>query len=86
MSESYVQHIYELMGWFLPRLRALGAVRLTKAQYEAGTDSLPAAHAALVREAHTEWLSSRNYELSYNQMNQAFFGVLLDIGYLTVTE
>jgi hypothetical protein len=73
MGERYAKEINDLREWLKLRLPALGKFKLTRDQWEAGTDSLKNYHADLIRDAFIEWLTTREYELSYNQMCAAFF-------------
>ena len=84
MSEDYAKQIDDLRVWFRERLPAHGQISLTKDQWKAGVDSLTGYHADLVRAAHIEWLTTRKYELSYNQTCVAFFGAADDCDLLDV--
>lgn len=64
----------------------MGKISLTKGEWKAGTDSLENYHADLVRAAVIEWLTTRKYELSYNQMCVAFFGAADDCDLLDVVD
>ena len=78
LSERYQKQIEDLTEYFKLRLPACGSINLTDDERKAGVDSLPESSlaAALVRSACTEWLLTRNYELSYNQVCCAFFAAL----------
>lgn len=86
MSREYAKQIDDLREWFKQRLPALGKTSLTDDEWKAGTDSLKNYHADLVRGAFIEWLTMRQYELSYNQMCVAFFGAADDCDVLEVKE
>lgn len=84
MGERYAKEVNDLREWLKQRLPALGKIKLTEAQWKAGTDSLEDAelpyHRDLVRGAFIEWLTMRKYELSYSQMCCAFFGAAEECG------
>lgn len=90
MSERYVKEINDLREWFKQRLPALGKIKLTEAQWEAGTDSLEDAelpyHRDLVRYAFIERLTMRKYDLSYNQICVAFFGAAEECSLLEIVS
>jgi hypothetical protein len=77
-SERYQKEIEDLTAYFAVRLPACGPIVLTPEERKDGVDSLPKTSlaAALVRSACTEWLLTRNYDLSYNQVCCAFFAAL----------
>lgn len=84
MSGRYSKEVDDLRVWLAERLPALGPFTMTRDDYQAGVDKLPQTHTELRREATNEWLTARDYELSYNQMCQAFFAAANDLKLLTV--
>jgi hypothetical protein len=85
-SERYTSEVSALADWLAERLPALGPLRVTSAEFLVGTDSLADPHAALCDEAFRHWLDIRKYELSYNQMCNAFFAAARDAGVLEVSD
>jgi hypothetical protein len=84
MTDEYTTQVSDLTAWFAERLPALPTLSLTWAQYTRGVDALPQGqHLHLVHEAMATWLKERNYELSYNQMCQAFFAAAKETGKFT---
>lgn len=86
MSHNYETQIKLLTEWFKERLANLPSFVMTKAELRQGTDALKEEYAALVVEAMREWLEERHYELSYNQMCNAFFTAANSIGKISVTN
>lgn len=76
MSDKYRNQIADLAEYFRLRLPACGPLTLTPKQRSAGVDSLSGLHKGLVSSACTEWLLTRKYDLSYNQVCIAFFTAL----------
>ncbi len=76
MSPRYEQEITDLSAWFETAMDGLPSITMTEAQYSRGTDALPEGeYCHLVAKAFSLWLNDRNYELSYNQICNAFFTV-----------
>lgn len=87
MSGRYSKEVDDLREWFKERLAQMPRLILSRADYEAGVDKLMhPSHALLISHANVEWASNRRYELSYNQMCQAFFAAARDLEMLTVTD
>lgn len=84
MSGRYSEEVDALRDWYAERLPALGPFTMTQGDYNAGTDRLPHSHSHLPRKAFNEWLTDRQYELSYNQSCQAFFAAANSLKLLTV--
>lgn len=84
MSHNYETQIKLLTEWFKERLANLPSFTMTKAELRQGTDALKEEYASLVVEAMREWLEERHYELSYNQMCNAFFAAGHEANKLTV--
>ena len=84
MSENYTKQINDLIQWFAERLPNLEQLKLTEAEYKIGVDSLKDYHAKLRDAAFIEWLTMRNYELSYNQVCNAFFAAAKQVGVLEI--
>lgn len=85
MSPRYEKEVADLTEWFKAKLAELPEFKITQMEYNAGVDLTGPPYIKLAGEAFDEWLSKRNYELSYNQMCMAFFGAAKEIGKLTVT-
>ena len=75
LSDRYIAETNALHYHFVAKMAELPPISLTEAARRVGTDCLPegSQHRAMVDEAFQEWLTSRDYELSYNQMCIAFF-------------
>jgi hypothetical protein len=83
-SEKYNTEVSVLVDYYCQRLPACGPIALTEAEYKRGVDSLAGLHADLVRGSFVEWLSQRNYELSYNQTCSAFFTAAQKLNLLSI--
>lgn len=86
MSGRYSKEVADLRAWFAERLPALGPFTMSRDDYQAGVDKLPETHRDLRNQATNEWLTERDYELSYNQMCQAFFAAANDLKLLTIED
>ena len=84
MSGRYSEEVDALRQFFTERLPELGSFTMSQSDYSAGVDKLGFPRDALIEIASAEWLASRNYELSYNQMCQAFFGAANDLKLIIV--
>lgn len=85
MTQEYEEAILWLRPWFVGRLPSKGPLRISRNEYREGVDRLPQSHKPLVAEAMQVWLD-RGYELSYQQMNVAFFGAAIQCGLLVVDQ
>jgi len=86
MTENYHKQITDLTDWFSARLPNLGKVNLSRNEYKDGICRLTGNHDELQKQAFTEWLENRHYELSYNQMCIAFFSAAGQLGLLEITD
>lgn len=84
MSGRYSQEVTDLTKWFELRLPEAGPFTMSRDDYQAGVDNLPESHQWLVTKAMNKWLTDRSYELSYNQMCQAFFAAAKNLNLVTV--
>lgn len=75
-SDRYAQEVNDLRDYFAARLPVCGPITLTDEQRKVGVDSLVGLPKRLVSSACTEWLLTRGYDLSYNQVCCAFFAAL----------
>ena len=73
MSPLYEKQVADLTEWFKSRISNLGKVEMSREDYRAGTDKLPDRFKPVIKEAINTWETERGYELSYNQLCQAFF-------------
>jgi hypothetical protein len=85
-SDNYQKQVNDLRAWFATRLPALGPIELSHAEIEGGIDSLTGEHKNLTDTAFNEWLTERNYELSYNQMCNAFFEAVCECDLLNIGQ
>lgn len=80
----YIEEIDQLTEWFSKRLAYMPAFSMTEEDYLAGTDCLSVSHKILVKKAIKHWGKHRRYELSYNQLNRAFFAAAFELGKITL--
>lgn len=86
MSGRYSKEVNDLIAWFEERLPEKGAFVMSQADYQTGVDALKSPQHSLVNVAFTEWLSARQYDLSYNQTCQAFFAAAKNLNLLTIGQ
>jgi hypothetical protein len=84
MSKRYKQEVADLSQWFLDKMAPLPPLKVSQAQVNIGTDMLKGQWKTLVKTAFDSWLNEREYELSYNQMNVAFWWAAKECGKLEV--
>jgi hypothetical protein len=82
--EDYIKQINDLREWFKNELKSFPVLEMSRASYRGGVDSLPENYRQLTNRAFNVWLDEKRYELSYNQMCQAFFRAANDLGLLKV--
>lgn len=73
MSEQYNQQIRDLAFYFLGRMVTMPELQVTPEQRQTGADSLGGEWKTVVNETFSFWLNEREYDLSYSQMNLAFW-------------
>jgi hypothetical protein len=83
-SELYNKQVTDLTAWFTVRLNDTPRRSISKSDYLMGVDSLPEQLSVIVKEAFDTWIRDRKYELSYNQMCNAFFQAAATTGKVQV--
>lgn len=84
MTQAYTQAIQDASNFFSERIRGLPPLTLSEDGYAMGTDSLGGEYKNAVSECYTYMVYHHHYELSYNQICQAFFRAVTGAGKLTV--
>lgn len=78
VSEKYLNAINTAEGLFDQYLQNIPTVEITAARYRIGCDSIVDEDiVAAIKKVYIEMLDVYQYELSYSQLNNAFFGNLL---------
>lgn len=78
----YDDEVKQLTGWFRNRLRSMDILEMAEADYSKGTATLEGAYKELMTAAVLYWQKERSYELSYQQVNVAFFNAANQVGRL----
>ncbi len=82
--EDYIKQINDLREWFKSEMKYFPILEMSQSEYSGGVDYLPENYGQLRDRAFNIWLNERHYELSYNQMCQAFFRAANDLGLLNI--
>lgn len=88
-SDNYIKQVSDLTTWFSNIIIDLPDLELTEHQTHEGTDSISKTniyYRKVIDLAFDIWLKQKNYELSYNQLNSAFFTALKNLNKLIIKE
>lgn len=84
MTPFYHKMVAELKDYLKGKIKALPSFQMHENEVKIGVDALtvcaPKRYGEIIDEAHKFFLERRQYELSYNQMCQAFFDAADELG------